>query len=48
MDKAFNTIKYDAGSIENPLIRQKVIDVLEGTMPAFDLRKMKYTYCDNN
>jgi len=42
MNKSKNEIRYISGSIENNEIRKKVIDVLEGTMPAFDLRKMKY------
>jgi DNA repair exonuclease SbcCD ATPase subunit len=42
MNKLKNEITYISGSIENNEIRKKVIDVLEGTMPAFDLRKMKY------
>ncbi len=35
-------IKYESGAIENPIIRNHVVDVLEGTMPAFDLRRLKY------
>lgn len=35
-------IKYESGAIENPVIRNHVVDVLEGTMPAFDLRRLKY------
>ena len=35
-------IRYESGSIENPVIRNRVVDVLEGTMPAFDLRRLKY------
>jgi len=35
-------IRYDSGSIENPVTKQHVIDVLEGTEPAFTLRKNKY------
>lgn len=42
MDKARNEISYKSGSIENENIRKSVIDVLEGTLPAFDLRKRKY------
>lgn len=34
---------YDSGSIENPLIRDQVVEVLEGTWPAFDDRQNKYT-----
>lgn len=43
IDKLDNKITYISGSIENKEIRDKVIDVLEGTMPAFDLRRLKYT-----
>lgn len=43
IDKNSNKISYISGSIENNDIREKVIDVLEGTMPAFDLRKRKYS-----
>lgn len=35
-------IRYESGAIENPAIRKHVVDVLEGTMPAFDLRRLKY------
>jgi len=35
-------IKYDSGSIENPIINKHVIDVLEGTKPAFNNRRIKY------
>jgi len=42
IDKANNAIQYESGSIENTAIKKHVIDVLEGTMPAFDLRKSKY------
>jgi len=37
-----NLVKYISGAIENPEIRQKVIDVLEGTLPAFNNRESKY------
>lgn len=42
MDKDGFKISYEAGSIENPVILKSVIDVLEGTKPAFDLRRYKY------
>lgn len=35
-------IAYVAGAIENPCINQHVINVLEGTKPAFNNRRMKY------
>lgn len=42
MDKHNSHIDYVSGSIENPEMKKHVIDVLEGTMPAFDLRRKKY------
>lgn len=43
MDKNnYQHITYVTGSIENEDIRKHVVDVLEGTMPAFDLRRQKY------
>lgn len=35
-------ISYIAGSIENPVINGHVVKVLEGTMPAFNNRRIKY------
>lgn len=35
-------ISYTSGSIENPAINQHVVNVLEGTKPAFDNRRTKY------
>ena len=32
---------YTAGAIEDPIITQLIVDVLEGTKPAFDLRDSK-------
>ncbi len=37
-----NLITYTAGAIENPSITQLIVDVLEGTKPAFDVRDAKY------
>lgn len=37
-----NRLYYTTGAIENPKINQTIIDVLEGTKPAFDLRDAKY------
>jgi ABC-type lipoprotein export system ATPase subunit len=37
-----HNITYASGAIESRLINNKVVDVLEGTMPAFDNRKIKY------
>lgn len=44
IDKSKTEISYQSGSIENFSIRKRVIDVLEGTEPAFDLRKSKYFF----
>jgi DNA repair exonuclease SbcCD ATPase subunit len=35
-------ITYIAGAIENPAINRHVVNVLEGTMPAFNNRRIKY------
>lgn len=37
-----NKFSFISGSIENDDINQKIVDVLEGTMPAFTTRKNKY------
>ena len=37
-----NRVLYDAGAMENPAINRRVVDVLEGTRPAFDNRGSKY------
>jgi ABC-type lipoprotein export system ATPase subunit len=37
-----NIFKFVSGSIENPLLNKYVVDVLEGTMFAFDQRRLKY------
>jgi len=41
-----NAITYAAGAIEDPRINQAIINVLEGTKPAFDLRDAKYDVLD--
>jgi hypothetical protein len=35
-------ITYTSGAIESSDINKKVVDVLEGTMPAFENRRKKY------
>ena len=44
IDKKFGKHEFDffSGSIENPQINQVVVDILEGTLPAFDNRRLKY------
>lgn len=37
-----HNINYVSGAIESRIINNKVVDVLEGTMPAFENRKIKY------
>lgn len=34
--------EYQSGSIENRIINEKIVQVLEGAMPAFNKRKRKY------
>lgn len=37
-----NRVTYDTGAIENPAINKRLLDILEGTRPAFDNRDSKY------
>ena len=37
-----NTVSFASGSIENPIINKQIVDVLEGTYPAFHNRDCKY------
>jgi hypothetical protein len=39
---ATNEIRYETGAIENPVMNKHIIDVLEGTRPAFKNRDSKY------
>ncbi len=41
-----NRVTYVSGSIEDPTITQLIVNVLEGTKPAFDLRDAKYEVLD--
>ena len=41
-----NRVTYTSGSIEDPEITRLIVDVLEGTKPAFDLRDDKYGVLD--
>ena len=36
------TFEYESGSIENRSINERIVQVLEGAMPAFNKRKRKY------
>jgi len=43
LDKKANyKMQYTSGAIENPSINTAIVDILEGTMPAFDNRESKY------
>ncbi len=37
-----NLVTYTSGSIEDPVMNHHIVDVLEGTRPAFDKRNEKY------
>ncbi len=37
-----NRLSYKSGAIENPEINKAIVDILEGTRPAFDNRESKY------
>ena len=37
-----NDFDFFAGGLEDPQINKSVVDILEGTMPAFDNRRLKY------
>jgi hypothetical protein len=35
-------MEYLSGSIENPTLNKAIVDILEGTRPAFKNRESKY------
>ncbi|UFW45395.1 MULTISPECIES: TrlF family AAA-like ATPase [Bradyrhizobium] len=41
-DKASKRFDYEAGAIENPSMKERVVEILEGTEPAFRNRQSKY------
>lgn len=41
-DKQASRFDYESGSIEHPAIRSRVVQILEGTEPAFKNRQLKY------
>lgn len=47
MDKVKNEIRYESGSIEDPAINRRIVDILEGTLPAFTTRDKKYIRKNN-
>lgn len=42
-----NKVIYESGAIETPLINKNIIDILEGTLPAFKNRDIKYSVTKN-
>jgi len=42
--KSEDGFRYVTGAIESPVIKQHVIEILEGTQPAFDNRRLKYAF----
>lgn len=43
LDKANNyKFSYETGSIENPSINKRIVNILEGSQPAFIKRRLKY------
>ena len=43
MDKNTNTFGFISGALEDKDINTQIVDVLEGTKPAFDLRDRRYS-----
>jgi predicted ATPase len=41
-DKVASRFTYESGAIEDPAIRSRVVEILEGTEPAFRNRQDKY------
>ena len=37
-----NVVSYESGAIENPKMNKIIVDILEGTYPAFRNRDSKY------
>ena len=44
IDKTDGKHDFDffSGAIENPRVNRAVVDILEGTLPAFNYRRLKY------
>ena len=42
LDKNDYKFSYETGSIESPILNKRIVEILEGTQPAFDRRKLKY------
>jgi len=39
-----NRVNYQSGAIENPMFNKFALDILEGTQPAFDVRRGTYVF----
>jgi hypothetical protein len=37
-----NAVKFNSGAIENSIINKAIVNILEGTLPAFNNRDSKY------
>ena len=37
-----NTVKFYSGAIEDTITNEAVVNILEGTLPAFNNRDLKY------
>ena len=40
--KKGNKFNFESGAIEEPSINKRIVEILEGTMPAFNKRRLKY------
>ncbi len=38
-----NTVKFQSGAIEDDIMNKAIVNILEGTLPAFNNRDAKYT-----
>ena len=38
-----NTVKFQSGAIEDDVMNKAIVNILEGTLPAFNNRDAKYT-----
>lgn len=43
-----NEVSINSGAIENPSINSSIVQILEGTMPAFETRELKYSLTKNS
>lgn len=43
-DKVARHFSYESGAIESPNMKARILEILEGTHPAFENRRVKYAY----